>query len=344
MSYRDDNVKQLWRFYVGFLGSLNWVQSSSATSIEERIIREIVLRGVIRREALRELAKGHECTFRLVLSVLRDSRLIYYREQCKKCYIISMPSVFFVREVLGDGWQKWLKSKAPGMSKKELNELRLWLEATDSKSEELYAKRLRRIKMWVKSRLLIIMHMAVFFNVIKDVLPEECFSPYRFLSLLQNDTQGLKALYDCLLVPVHEYIPFLLRLLAGALYAYAEGREFCRYLAEFRYFTPRLKKLMCGGDEESGSGCSEIFEKLYDETVNRLTALMSALCDLRGEVMSMESVLNKYVEEWKNEGFADESQTLYNYKSIVSSFLYRTFADFYVWTHYIIKELESYLQ
>jgi len=343
MNYRDDNVKQLWRFYVVFLGFLNWVQSSSATSIEERIIREIVLRGVIRREVLRDLAKGHECAFRLVLSVLRDSRLIYYREQCKKCYIISMPSVFFAKEVLGDGWQKWLKNKAPGMSKKEFDELRLWLEAADSKSGELYAKRLRRIKMWVKSRLLITMYMATLFDVIKDVLPEECFSPYTFFGLKPN-TQGHKVLYDCFLVPVHEYTPLLLRLLAGTLYAYAEGREFCRYLAEFQYFAPRLKKLICGGDEESGSGCSEIFEKLYGETVNRLVTLMSALCDLREEMMTMESILNEYVEEWKNEGFSDKSQTLYNYKSIVSSFLYRTFADFYVWTHYIMKELESYSQ
>lgn len=352
---RRTSLKRVWEAHMQFLRGL----SSEPQSIEGRIISNIAQRGVVARKELHELAEGHPNTLRQVLSILRNSGLVYYREQCRKCYVISMPWVFFVKGLLGEEWRDWLRRRAPDIRDDELGELEEWLKLAEAKDEELkklgekkrrLAGRLRRIRLYMESRLESLRLVGSLIRVVPELLPERCSRPPLEAlrepantrvdgeqprgALIGATLATLKWLLECHDVLVLEYTPFLLRLLAGLAYSYATGYPPQRYATELRLYAKRWRKIACGG-----IGCHKLYERLVDETFKRLLALLEHPHGARGGIASIKTLLDEYTSEWMSENFSHPK--LYNHRSVVARFLMKTLRGFYTWLPHIVEELEA---
>lgn len=351
---RRASLGRAWRAYMQFLRGLG---GDEPQSLESRIISAIARRGVVAKEELRGIAGSHQVVLRQVLSILRGSGLAYYRRYCRNCYVVSMPWVFFAKSVLGEGWRDWLRRRAPGISDAELGELEEWLRLSEAEGEELeelgeeerrLAGRLRRVRLFAESRLETLRLMSSLVRVVPELLPESCSRPpsETLRGLIKNGASSVDQLRNpviqaldkwflgCYVVPVLEYTPFLLRLLAGLAYSYATGYDPRRYAAELRLHARHWREIACGG-----LGCHEFYERLVDETFGRLLALLEHLRKVREGTASIKTLLDQYNKEWVSEGIS--GQKLSNHRSVVARFLAETFQEFYTWLPYIVEELEA---
>jgi len=189
--------------------------------------------------------------------------------------------------------------------------------------------------------------MSSLVMAVPELLPDNCSKPpsEALRGLIKNSAKSVDQLrnpviqvldkwfLDCYVVPVLEYVPFLLRLLAGLAYSYATGYEPRRYAAELRLHARHWREIACRGR------LHELYERLVDETFRRLLTLLEHLRRIREDIVGVKTLLDEYTSELVSVGI--RSQKLNNYRSIVTRFLAETFREFYTWLPYIVKELEA---
>jgi hypothetical protein len=260
--------------------------------------------------------------------------------------------LFFVESVVGDKWVEWLRRRAPGISQKEVRELRKWVELSKLSDREIeklggedrgLARKLKRVRRLVEWRLETLKYMAELIRVVNDILPDKCFKP-----VIEHVRESLGSAYsareaavapigrwylECYALVLYEYTPFLLKLLAGMAYSYATGHSIKRYIAEIGRAARHWLEVRCRGDY-----CSEHLEKMVSETVSRLASLVEHL--LRSAPKSFREFIEEHRRELEDRGAG--GQEIDNSVSTVGKFLLETLREFYVWTPLILHELQVF--
>lgn len=355
------SVKKEWSAYLRFIEEyiLREQEQETVTGV---VVSAIARNGVISRRELVELAENvyrkksgdadPRGTIRVILHYLRDAGLVYVRKHCRKCYVVSMLWLFFVESIVGDKWVEWLRRRATDISQKEVRELRKWIELSKLSDREIeklggedreLARKLKRVRRLVEWRLETLKHMAELIRVVNDILPDKCFKP-----LIEHVRESLGGVYsareavvapigrwylECYALILYEYIPFLLKLLAGMAYSYATGHSIKRYVAGIRRTTRHWLEVRCHDDY-----CSEHLRKLVSETVSRLVNLVEHL--LQSAPKSFREFIEEHRRELEDRGAG--GQEIDNSVSTVGKFLLETLREFYVWTPLILYELQAF--